>query len=164
MPDGNWIKFKAKNEELLLLSKQNTRFELTPSFRNEHDLRILIRVIDGETVKQSKILKVSVGAITESVPGLPFIIEIEGIQQKTSIAQLKSYPCKSQSGSSGNVGPEINSYGSWKDSGSAFLLYRSASGSGGCCVTCGGVKTCACAIEASCGSCCAGDCCEPTNN
>lgn len=28
-----------------------------------------------------------------------------------------------------------------------------------CCVTCKGVKACACAVQASCGSCCLGDCC-----
>lgn len=30
---------------------------------------------------------------------------------------------------------------------------------GSCCVTCDGVRTCACAVEALCGSCCMGDCC-----
>lgn len=30
----------------------------------------------------------------------------------------------------------------------------------GCCVTCGGTTSCGCAVEDSCGSCCAGPCCR----
>ncbi len=29
-----------------------------------------------------------------------------------------------------------------------------------CCVTCNGVRSCACAVSASCGKCCIGDCCD----
>jgi|SRR5437660_194387 len=31
---------------------------------------------------------------------------------------------------------------------------------GGCCVACNGIKVCACSVDASCGSCCVGVCCD----
>lgn len=155
MPDGNWIRFKAKNEELLVLSKEkeNTRFELTPLFQNESDLSIKIRVLDGEAIKQYETLKVSVGSIAESSFSLPFNIEIEGIRSKTSMESSQPRPCESLPGKSVRLG--ANNYGSRKDSVDykpASLLYTN-SRSGQCCVTCGGLRICGCVVEASCGGC-----------
>ncbi|MGH9763115.1 MAG: hypothetical protein ACREDR_24165 [Blastocatellia bacterium] len=70
--------------------------------------------------------------------GLPFSM----ILQKVSESPVK----QPTPGTSSAITPA--------DDGSGIVL-----GGDTCCVTCDGLRSCACAVFASCGSCCSGDCC-----
>lgn len=94
------------------------------------------------------------GAQTSGMSSAPFRIELEGIQKRptTTSGHLRSIgsdwvlragyvPGSLRNESTAAYSPQIGQQPE-------------------CCVTCSGIRVCGCAVEAPCGSCCSGSCCD----
>lgn len=136
MPDGTWIKATEAEGGQIVIRRKQTVLTLSPRFIGENRVGITLRLVGNLGV--SKVFEDSIEIENNTIlrpcreltrAGLPFDLTIAEINR---------------------VGVALNPVRS-----SGFAT----SDSGACCISCSGVTACACAVEAPCGSCCAGSCC-----
>lgn len=134
LPDGNWIRATQREGGVIRVEKRAAVYVFA------------VGLVDGDNPSISVQVSQDIGI--NAIRGVepirfyrtlaefrstkpPFIIQVEGIRS-VSKAESRSM-----------IGEGLG-----------------LSDAGTCCVTCDLVKTCACAVEASCGSCCMGACCN----
>lgn len=165
-PDGTQVEFAGYDRETMSFSKGDTRFVLIPSLLSERDLLIKVSIINGGTIEKSRTLKMPVGATAKAFSSLAFNIEVEGIKKNTEIEKMKYQPCQYQLNFIENAKLKTKNYLNLENlNGYRPVSYTRVSidkGSGGCCVTCEEGTLCGCRVRLSCGTCCSGPCCQPT--
>jgi hypothetical protein len=132
LPDGNWIYATQREGSIIRVEKGNSVYIFTPIKNNYGDIKVNVQVV-RKTNQAFPELKASkyYKTLSEFIESNPpFSTEINKIRSVSKI----------NSGSGNSLEPNLSSGSS-------------------CCITCSGVTTCACAVQASCGSCCVGGCC-----
>lgn len=136
LPSGDCIHATQREGGLIRIEKGKSVYLLTPRINMAGSVFIEVNILyeyQMAILTQPLDLQVDVNSskdLLELNPLLPFLVRIEKIQKV--------------------VRTNINSLN---------RLDSQMIGSGECCVTCNGIRTCACAVSASCGTCCIPKCC-----
>src|SRR6185503_4590744 len=93
------------------------------------------------------------GGRTGRMSPAPFRVELEGIKYTLTTLGRSTY-----------IGNDLEYFaqrllGRSSKGFNAFYVGQGIDLEGECCVTCSGIRVCACSVEAPCGSCCLGSCC-----
>jgi hypothetical protein len=149
VPDGHWIKVAVQEGEQARITDPELKLDMA---------FIPVRQGVGIRVRAFRIEKHPSG--DES---MHFVEEIDtnigdiGYTKKATsafavkVVEMITPPAGSSSG--------LPAKGQCSNLGSILGDKVLAKAAGRCCVTCGGTKTCGCAVDDDCGSCCAGLCC-----
>lgn len=149
-PDGNWMRPTVPQGGALVVDNHPSRFEFTVTIKDEHTISVQILKLISGTMADRRAIEISVGALPIAVPSLPFLIEVERISDKDDVIRKNVSPaCR-------NIFTSVSSTLPRSNIPTASGLFQDE---GLCCVICSGVRTCACYVQASCGSCCAAGCC-----
>ncbi len=145
MPNGTWIRVTEQDGGLITMRRDKRVLTLAPQIVEDNRAVITIRLL-ANTDQGSRALfekSIEVGRRSRypslrelAQEGLSFDLTVEGIQ----IGQIARSTLEPSVFPQGPDQPAT------------------------CCVSCDGVQTCACAVEATCGSCCSGPCCDPESH
>ena len=138
MPNGSWIRAAEVDGGHVTIQRNQTVLTLFPHVLNENRLSLTARLVgnsaEGPMVRETS-FEIETNAFYRlprewSRFGLALDLKVEGIQRMS----LKPH--------------------------SEHVSFAKYSDGDLCCVTCNEVKACGCAVQAPCGSCCAGECCN----
>jgi hypothetical protein len=141
MPNGSWIRITERDGGNATIQQHGELLRLFPHVLSENRLSLTARFVDSSAEKSisgETSFEIETNTVYHPPPdwsrlgGVVFDLVVESIQRM------------SMSGPSVQV-----SFPNYFDKSPAE-----------CCITCGGVTACACAVDAPCGSCCAGLCCN----
>ena len=140
MPNGMWIRATEADRGQIIMRRDKTVLTLSPQIIGENKVVVTIRLFPNMDGTSPVLFEKSIEFETRSVypplkelarVGLGFDLTVEGIQTASTTHH-----------------PEEPS-----------LHLADVEKPSTCCVTCGRVATCGCAVETNCGSCCSGSCC-----
>lgn len=151
VPDGHWIKAAVLEGDQLRVEDQSLKVAvaLIPVIKDGNLLVRVFRIEKRETGEES----------------MHFIEQIEQGFGETSYTKLTAATFSIRA--AGVNEPPQNNFNQpatknpCKNGGNAdFLSKFGGDGPARCCVTCGGTTSCGCGVQDTCGSCCAGICCN----
>lgn len=134
-PKGGWIKATETEGGLAVLQRDSTVLTLSPRIVSDQRVIVALRLVSS-TCEGTKVFEDSIQIDNRIVTSAPKELIRAGLPFDFTV--------------------EAIAVASVHSSATANDLKD-----GSCCVVCEDVRTCACAVEATCGSCCTGSCCGP---
>jgi hypothetical protein len=143
MPNGFWMRATEGDGGHVTIQRNKTVLTLFPHILNQNRLSLTARLVgnstEGPIVRETS-FEIETNAVCRPLLewsrfGVAFDFEVESVQRTS-----------------------VNRHSVQVSFQNHFDIGGGASGE--CCITCGGFTTCACAVEAPCGSCCTGLCCS----
>jgi hypothetical protein len=143
LPSGTWFRATQREGGAVTVKDAKCIYRLTMdgSFQGGQRVRVEITNKDGAGAGGPAMAEFGIKATPTHLMSYP-----------TTVAQIPFTVSVEQAGAL-DAGSMVSTRAGIKSDAVAFRL------SGMCCVTCGGLETCGCAVGADCGSCCDGSCC-----
>lgn len=129
LSNGGWIIVRQQNRGIVRLETDKWRIIIVPDSYDRKTVVAQVRVFTKSSYFAESIVMIQAHPLIVEGAKSLIGIQIRNIEL-IDLSTRRIYPAI-QSGQETNV----------------------------CCVTCNGVRACACAVSASCGACCVGDCC-----